>query len=94
MECGWQKLIVTWVLGAQTMSDMLKRQDRENGRNRGWRNNFKRLQKELVQLEEDEIALDAVFPQVGTWDQSISTSSTCMAHIVSGGIGGGGWEMA
>jgi hypothetical protein len=49
------------------MSDMLKRQDRENGRNRQWRNNFKRLQKELVQLEEDELALDAVFPQVSNW---------------------------
>jgi hypothetical protein len=45
---------------------MLKRQDRAEGRNRGWRSNFKRLQRELLQLEEDEVALDAVFPQVGS----------------------------
>lgn len=47
------------------MADMLKRQDRENGRTRHWRSNFKRLQRELLQLEEDDVALDAVFPQVG-----------------------------
>lgn len=47
------------------MAEMLKRQDRGEGRNRTWRSNFNRLQKQLLQLEEDEVALDAVFPQVG-----------------------------
>ena len=45
------------------MSDMLKRQDRAEGRGRSWRSNFRRLQREVLQLEEDEAALDAVFPQ-------------------------------
>jgi hypothetical protein len=48
----------------QTMADMLKRQDREGGRTRHWRSNFKKLQRELLQLEEDEHVLDSVFPQV------------------------------
>ncbi|GBF96088.1 hypothetical protein Rsub_08964 [Raphidocelis subcapitata] len=47
----------------KSMSEMLKRQDRAEGRNRSWRSNFRRLQRELLQLEEDEGALDAVFPQ-------------------------------
>jgi hypothetical protein len=46
------------------MADMLKRQEREGGRSRHWRANFKRLQRELLQLEEDEHVLDSVFPQV------------------------------
>lgn len=48
----------------QSMAEMLKRQDREGGRSRHWRSNFKRLQRELLQLEEDEHVLDSVFPQV------------------------------
>ena len=47
------------------MADMLKRQDRAEGRSRTWRSNFRRLQREVLQLEDDEAALDAVFPQVG-----------------------------
>jgi radical SAM superfamily enzyme with C-terminal helix-hairpin-helix motif len=43
---------------------MLKRQEREVGRNRHWRSNFKQLQRQLIQLEEDEVVLDSVFPQV------------------------------
>jgi hypothetical protein len=46
------------------MADMLKRQDREGGRTRHWRSNFKKLQRELLQLEDDEHVLDSVFPQV------------------------------
>ncbi len=46
------------------MADMLKRQERDGGKNRTWRGNFKRLQREVLQLEEDHTALDAVFPQV------------------------------
>lgn len=48
------------------MAEMLKRQDKEGGRTRHWRSNFKRLQRELLQLEEDEQVLDSVFPQVRT----------------------------
>lgn len=48
----------------QATSDMLKRQDREGGKTRQWRSNFKRLQRELLQLEEDTEVLDSVFPQV------------------------------
>jgi hypothetical protein len=46
------------------MSELLKRQERDGGRNRQWRNNLRKLQKELLQLEEDEVVLDSVFPQV------------------------------
>ena len=48
----------------KAMGDMLKRQDRAGGRDRSWRNNLKRVQREVLQLEEDHQALDAVFPQV------------------------------
>ena len=48
----------------KAMGDMLKRQDRGGGRDRAWRNNLKRVQREVLQLEEDHQALDAVFPQV------------------------------
>ncbi|WIA33236.1 hypothetical protein OEZ86_006379 [Tetradesmus obliquus] len=44
-------------------AEMLKRQKREVGRNRHWRSNFKQLQRQLIQLEEDEVVLDSVFPQ-------------------------------
>lgn len=47
----------------KSTAEMLKRQDREGGRTRHWRSNFKRLQRELLQLEEDEHVLDSVFPQ-------------------------------
>jgi hypothetical protein len=47
----------------QVTADMLKRQEREVGRNRHWRSNFKQLQRQLIQLEEDEVVLDSVFPQ-------------------------------
>jgi hypothetical protein len=48
----------------QVTAEMLKRQEREVGRNRHWRSNFKQLQRQLIQLEEDEVVLDSVFPQV------------------------------
>lgn len=58
------KMLLTPPLHMQSMAEMMKRQDREGGKNRTWRGNLRRLQKEVIQLEEDEIALDAVFPQV------------------------------
>jgi LMBR1 domain-containing protein 1 len=51
------------LLRMQVTSDMLKRQEREAGRSRQWRGNFKALQRQLLQLEEDESLLDSVFPQ-------------------------------
>lgn len=48
----------------KAMGDALKRQERAGGRPRSWRANLRRLQRELVQLEADEAALDAVFPRV------------------------------
>lgn len=59
------------------MADMLKRQDREGGRTRHWRANLKRLQRELLQLEEDEQVLDSVFPQV--WGEAVP----CNIHHAS-----------
>jgi hypothetical protein len=46
------------------MASLLKKQDRDGGRDRRWRANFKKLQRELTTLEEDEYQLDRVFPQV------------------------------
>ncbi len=46
----------------QVTADMLKRQEREAGRSRQWRGSFKALQRQLLQLEEDEALLDSVFP--------------------------------
>jgi hypothetical protein len=48
------------------MAGLLKSQDREGGRDRRWRANFKKVQKELTLLEDDEYQLDMVFPQVGS----------------------------
>lgn len=67
----------------QSMGEMLKRQDRESGRSRHWRANLKRLQRELLQLEEDEHVLDSVFPQVSQgglrWH-----AEACMRALASG----------
>lgn len=52
-------------LSVQATAELLKRQEREAGKNRHWRSNFKQLQRQLIQLEEDEVVLDSVFPQVG-----------------------------
>jgi hypothetical protein len=48
----------------QDMAALLKKQDRDGGRDRRWRGNFRKLQRELQVLEEDEYQLDRVFPQV------------------------------
>lgn len=45
------------------MADLLKKQEKDNGKDRRWRGNLRRLQRELVTLEDDEYHLDAVFPQ-------------------------------
>jgi hypothetical protein len=60
------------------MASLLKKQDRDGGRDRRWRANFKKVQRELTTLEEDEYQLDRVFPQVGA------------AAAAAGRAGGGG----
>lgn len=62
---------------------MLKRQDREGGRSRQWRSNFKRLQRELLQLEEDEQLLDSVFPQVRSTNSTLACSTPCRVHCTT-----------
>lgn len=61
----------------QVTAEMLKRQEREVGRNRHWRSNFKQLQRQLIQLEEDEVVLDSVFPQVGGLEAGAGSSARC-----------------
>ncbi len=38
---------------------------RRGERDRRWRSNFQKLQREVAMLEEDEYELERVFPQVG-----------------------------
>lgn len=45
------------------MAELLKRQQRDGGKDRRWRSNLKKLQREVVALEDDEYNLDAVYPQ-------------------------------
>lgn len=44
---------------------MLRREEREQGKGRRWRKNFKALQNQMILLEEDEQQLELVYPQVG-----------------------------
>jgi hypothetical protein len=77
-----------WCAVLQATADMLKRQDREGGRTRHWRSNFKRLQRELLQLEEDEHVLDSVFPQacVDEWATADAGAITARQHALCGGL--------
>lgn len=45
------------------VAEALRRQERENGRNRKWRRNVAALQTQVVVLEEDQSQLEAVYPQ-------------------------------
>lgn len=45
------------------VAEVLRREEREGGKGRRWRKNFKALQNQLVLLEEDERQLEMVFPQ-------------------------------
>lgn len=46
------------------LADALKREERERGRSWRWRRNTKALHNQLLVLEEDEAALELVYPQV------------------------------
>ena len=48
--------------GSQKLAEMLRRQDKD----RRWRTNYKRLEKEVNSIEEDEYQLERVYPQVRT----------------------------
>lgn len=48
----------------QEVADNLKREERETGRGRKWRRHFLELNQQLMALEDDETALERVFPQV------------------------------
>ena len=45
---------------SQKLCDMLRRQDKD----RRWRANYKRLEREVNSIEEDEYQLERVYPQV------------------------------
>lgn len=45
------------------MAEVLKREEREQGKGRRWRRNFRALQNQLLLLEEDEHQLELVYPQ-------------------------------
>ncbi|KAK9823563.1 hypothetical protein WJX72_003814 [[Myrmecia] bisecta] len=45
------------------LATKLRKEDREMGRGRKWRKNFRMLNSQLAALEEDETALELVFPQ-------------------------------
>lgn len=45
------------------VAEALRRKERESGRSRKWRSNFKALQTQLIVLEEDQEQLEKVFPQ-------------------------------
>ncbi len=47
------------------LAEVLKREEREQGKGRRWRKNFRALQNQMLLLEEDEEQLELVYPQVG-----------------------------
>jgi hypothetical protein len=53
--------ILSFSLRSQNISQMLRRQDKD----RRWRQNYKRLEREVNCLEEDEYQLERIYPQVG-----------------------------
>ena len=51
----------------QDSAAKLRKQDREGGKNRSWRREYRLLTQQVVALEEDEKALEVVYPQVCSW---------------------------
>ncbi|GAB4820473.1 hypothetical protein N2152v2_007519 [Parachlorella kessleri] len=45
------------------LAEVLKREEREQGKGRRWRKNFRALQNQMLLLEEDEEQLELVYPQ-------------------------------
>lgn len=48
----------------QENATKLRKADREDGRGRAWRQKLRQLNQQVVALEEDERALEVVYPQV------------------------------
>ena len=51
----------------QDSAAKLRKQDREGGKSRSWRREYRLLTQQVVALEEDEKALEVVYPQVRSW---------------------------
>ena len=60
------------------MGETLKRQEREGGKGRTWKKNFRALNNQLLALEEDETGLELVFPQVGAGLSLAALLASCI----------------
>lgn len=59
----------------KNLGEELKKEERESGRTRRWRRNFKELNKQLLILEDMNQELESKYPQVRR-----PSKSTCLAH--------------
>ena len=60
----------------QEVATNLKREEREGGRGLKFRRHFRQLTQQLVALEDDEIALERVFPQVSVWFYTVGLTAS------------------
>ena len=58
--------MLSWPAVFRQLAEVLKREEREQGKGRRWRKNFRALQNQMLLLEEDEEQLELVYPQVGS----------------------------
>lgn len=58
-------------LPVQEVVETLKKDEREGGRGRKWRAAFRKIQQQLIDLENDSRALELVFPQVGFYTSGL-----------------------
>ena len=56
----------------------MRKEDREVGRGRKWRQNYRLLNQEVLLLEEDEKKLELVYPQVGTFMLATTCNGCCL----------------
>lgn len=56
----------------QESAAKLRKEDREVGRGRKWRQNYRLLNQEVLVLEEEEKKLDLVYPQVSSCSNKCS----------------------
>lgn len=55
----------------QETAAKLRKEDREVGRGRKWRQNYRLLNQEVLVLEEEEKKLDLVYPQVSSCSSKV-----------------------
>lgn len=60
----------------QETAGKLRKEDREVGRGRKWRTNYRLLNQEVIVLEEEEKQLELVYPQVSTATNFCSSHNT------------------